>query len=218
MNILCTHPDKNCLWLNLVINVLRGTTYLKCLPIAISRKRASPTFCLHTQTAPMAAGIYPRPFAKEAQITTQMLLDSTPLPGLETVKKGLILELHEVLKSNLITWATFSQWVQMLFKSEQPKQWALRKSVTALSTRCFKNAEKLPLQIRAWQAFEWIIYPAKKTPQWINQTNGSNCCWVSLHCVIIWHWNIDNDKPKPCSWSDRIKGKVCRIHEGKSKT
>ena len=138
MNILCTHPDKNCLWLNLVINVLRGTTYLKCLPIAISRKRASPTFCLHTQTAPMAAGIYPGPFAKEAQITTQMLLDSTPLPGLETVKKGLILELHEVLKSNLITWATFSQWVQMLFKSEQPKQWALRKSVTALSTRCSK--------------------------------------------------------------------------------
>ena len=59
----------------------------------------------------MAAEIYPGPFAKEAQITTQMLLDSTPLPGLETVKKGLlILELHKALKSNLITWATFSQW------------------------------------------------------------------------------------------------------------
>ena len=86
----------------------------------------------------MAAEVYPGPFAQEAKITTQMLLHSALLPRVETVKKGLILELHGVLKSNLITWATFSKWIQILFNSEELKSWALRKSVTALSTRLSK--------------------------------------------------------------------------------
>jgi len=86
----------------------------------------------------MAAEVYPGPFAQEAKITTQMLLHSALLPRVETVKKGLILELHGVLKSNLITWATFSKWIQSLFNSEELKPWALRKSVTALSTRFSK--------------------------------------------------------------------------------
>jgi len=86
----------------------------------------------------MAAEVYPGPFAQEAKITTQMLLHSA-LPRVETVKKGLTLELHGVLKSNLITWAIFSKWIRSLFNSEELKPWALRKSVTALSTHFSKT-------------------------------------------------------------------------------
>ena len=153
----------------------------------------------------MAAEVYPGPFAQEAKITTQMLLHSALLPRVETVKKGLILELHGVLKSNLITWATFSKWIQSLFNSEELKPWALRKSVTALSTRFSKMRKNFrykaeldkvlqePFTLPRRERRSQPPKPTKATPQ---LAASNSRCTVSAFDI---YRSTHNGKPEPCS-------------------
>ena len=89
----------------------------------------------------------PGPFCAEFGITTTMLLDQTAalsLPSVPVIKNGLVLELFAVLKSNKLTWATFSSWIEKLYSGgTKPDIWALRKSVIAISTR-HANLKKTP--------------------------------------------------------------------------
>ena len=60
----------------------------------------------------------PGSFCAELGITTTMLLDETaaaPLPSVQVIKNGLVLELHVVLKSYKLTWASFSNWIDKLY-------------------------------------------------------------------------------------------------------
>ena len=130
----------------------------------------------------------PRPICQRDTNYNTNASELDPFTRLETVKKGLILELHTVLKSNLITWATFSKWVQMIFKSERPEQWALRKLVTALSTCCCKMQKNY----RCKSELEKLLNEPYALPQRhrseSNRPMKATASVLSLHCVGIWHW------------------------------
>lgn len=73
-----------------------------------------------------------------------MLLNGDPFPCVESLKKGLVLELVKIKNSNDISWPLYTTWIQKIVGSSEPISVnALRKSILNVETQKGKLAKQV---------------------------------------------------------------------------
>ena len=81
-------------------------------------------------------------FCKESGVTSLMLFNSESFPHIPSLKKGLVLELMKIKKSNGKSWPIYKDWIEKIIHNSISLN-ALRRSVLALESQREKIAKNV---------------------------------------------------------------------------